>query len=168
MEPDSFLTDSQILSGCQNRDKRCWDLFVERYSDLIYWAIYQTLQKSSLASDPSIAEDIFQSVFVKLLEQETIKQLKESDSIKKYLVVTASNAAQDRIRMVLRLSKKTTVLEQSDWEGVGAEDAIQKVLRDEKIWVVSAVLESLNPIERKIVTRYYLKEETFESIARHF
>ncbi len=39
-------SDSELLSGCITGNKAAWDVFVERYSKLIYWNVRKTLEKT--------------------------------------------------------------------------------------------------------------------------
>ena len=167
MEPDSLLTDAQILSGCLRRDKKSWDFFVERFSDLIYWSIHQTLAKSGYANDISLAQDIFQSIFANLLEKKSLGTLEDGSSLKKFLVITAANAARDRIKSLSRWEKRSGDLTVFD-PPASAHSPVDQILSDERMWVVGEAVDEFKSSERKIFECYYLDGETYEAIGNRY
>jgi len=60
--------DNKLLEGCLAQDKGAWDAFVDRYSRLISHAIVQTLQRHLFTPKNQVVDDLFQSVFLALIE----------------------------------------------------------------------------------------------------
>lgn len=64
----SLSDEDTLLEKCLAQDKKAWDVFVEKYNRLIYSAIIQTINKYSYPTENQIVEDIFQTVFLSLIE----------------------------------------------------------------------------------------------------
>lgn len=63
---DDFL---DFLNRCTLKEKDAWDLFVERYSNLIYNYIIRTLKKYYYFFQNDEVDDIFNRIFVALLDK---------------------------------------------------------------------------------------------------
>lgn len=67
MEKDiEFLN---FLYKCANKDKRAWDIFVEKYSNLIYNYIIRALKIYDYPFRYDEVDDIFESVFLAFLDK---------------------------------------------------------------------------------------------------
>lgn len=62
-----------FLYKCANKDKKSWDIFVERYSKLIYNYIIRALEIYNYPFHADEVEDIFISVFLGLLDKDCRK-----------------------------------------------------------------------------------------------
>lgn len=74
------LTEKDLLNLCIRGGKYAWDLFVERYTDLVYHTIHKTLRiycPDYLYHD---LEDIHNSIFLSLLKED-YKKLKQYQGI---------------------------------------------------------------------------------------
>ena len=60
--------ENKLLEGCLAQDKGAWDTFVDRYSRLISHTIVQTLKRYLFTAENQIVDDLFQSVFLSLIE----------------------------------------------------------------------------------------------------
>lgn len=50
------MDDKNLLQGCINRDKKSWDLFVERYGKLIYSTLHHVLGEKGVANKQDIID----------------------------------------------------------------------------------------------------------------
>jgi len=57
-----------FLYQCKNRDKKAWDIFVDRYSQLIYNYIIRALRRYHYPFHDDEVDDIFDNVFLALLD----------------------------------------------------------------------------------------------------
>lgn len=64
----SLPDDNKLLEGCLAQDKGAWNTFVDRYTHLISHAIVQTLKRYLVTPENQIVDDLFQSVFLSLIE----------------------------------------------------------------------------------------------------
>ncbi|MHA2039239.1 MAG: RNA polymerase sigma factor [Promethearchaeota archaeon] len=61
--------DFTLLNECISGKKEAWDLFVDRYSNLIYHSILGILKNYSVLFEHSEVEDIYHSIFLSLIEK---------------------------------------------------------------------------------------------------
>src|SRR5215813_6369045 len=99
-------TDKELLSACRDGDESSWEALVDRYQRLIY-----TIPRRA-GLDQDQASDVFQEVFVTLLEK--IDDINEPDRLHAWLVTAAR-------RKTWRLLTKERSLKgvDSDEEGGG-------------------------------------------------
>jgi RNA polymerase sigma factor (sigma-70 family) len=74
-------TDAELVLACRRGDEQAWELLVERYKNLIY----AIPRRAGLDEDQ--AADIFQRVFIKLLDH--IDSIEQPERISAWLVTTA-------------------------------------------------------------------------------
>src|SRR3989338_5933705 len=98
-EPPS---DAEIVAGCLAGRKDSWDLFVERFSRLVYWCIRRTLKNGAFRGQEDIADEIFQEIFRKLLENNSLSALRDRDSLRKFLIIAAVRGTRDKIKWLER------------------------------------------------------------------
>jgi RNA polymerase sigma factor (sigma-70 family) len=100
MEP----SDEALVLACKRGDAKAWETLVERYQRLIY-----TIPRRA-GLDESLASDVFQRVFGKLLEK--LHEIEQPERIQAWLVTTARRETW----AIIRRYKNSVVLdeEQSD------------------------------------------------------
>lgn len=86
MEP----SDETLVLACRRGDAAAWDALVERYQRLIY----AVPRRAGL--DESLASDVFQNVFGKLVEK--LHEIEQPDRIQAWLVTTARRETWHTIR----------------------------------------------------------------------
>jgi len=57
------IPEKELLGRCIRGDKQAWDLFVLRYSRLVYHCLYQTLKGKGPHIQSETVEDLHQEVF---------------------------------------------------------------------------------------------------------
>ena len=94
-----MFDESTLIKGCIARDKKAWNLFVERFSEIIADAIHKSLRKSSFPSNEHF-EDVFHTVFVALLDNDSrkIRQFKWRCKLSSWLYIVAANVTFDYLR----------------------------------------------------------------------
>ena len=72
LRPKGAMTDHEkkLLSRCFEGDKASWDQFVQHYAALIYHTIKKTLALHRSSTPEDSSEDIFQDVFLSLVNDE--------------------------------------------------------------------------------------------------
>ena len=60
------LTEVELLKECILGNKEKWNIFVDKYSKLIYHTIYKTLRVNGKPTPPDDVNDLFQEVFASL------------------------------------------------------------------------------------------------------
>lgn len=99
----------QLIEGCIKKDKRSWDIFVERYSKVVYWAIRDRLKRLGYNFEDEDINDIHQDVFIVLWAGDKLAQLKERDKVAGWLAMVAGNAAIDHFRRMKRQSPPNSI-----------------------------------------------------------
>jgi len=96
----------KIIEGCLRKDKKSWDIFVQKYSKLIYWAIRRRLALNSFDFKQDDIDCIFQEVFLSLLYGNKLAQIRDTKMIASWLAVAASNETIDFIRRKIKQNKR--------------------------------------------------------------
>lgn len=159
-------TDQDLIAGCLDGQKSSWDIFVDRFSRLIYWSIQKTLETSSYKVRSDLVGDIYQECFTRLLERRELKTLRSVDSIRKFLTITASHLTMDKIRSIERVEKRAvsdiSVIEASD--GLTRDPAFHAISNEQAI-LISKALEALSPKQRLCVEWHYIDGKTHREIS---
>tara|TARA_B100000315_G_scaffold222025_1_gene225818 strand:- start:1160 stop:1726 length:567 start_codon:yes stop_codon:yes gene_type:complete len=151
----------KLINRCLKKDKKAWDLFVQKYSKLIYWAIRKRLAASSFESSQDDIDCIFQEVFLSILDGDKLIQLKDGKAIAGWLAITAFNKTVDfmrrRIRDRERLIPDMLVLSSSNFK--------QEILYGDLLNVVSDIIDMLPFRKKMIISLNLLKGRTHKEIA---
>ena len=154
--------DTKILRGCLRGDKRAWDGFVDRYSRLIYWSIWKTLEKRTVPNKEDACRETFQEFFRRALEPSCMQKLVDATDITKYLNMTVSNLVHERFRRAGTVEKFEVADDLLQVEAVDrAEDAAQA----ERRRILESVLGSLKPMQRRCLELHYLDGHTHSEIS---
>jgi len=156
------LNDSELIQACIEKNKRAWDLFVERFSKLIYWSIRKTLLAFAFANREELIQEIFQEIFERLIEKEELKKLQSAQSIRKFLSVMSCHAALDKAKAAGRFEKRVVLGEVP--ESVLARSAAPRVFAEEESEMIEGILGELSPKERACVELHYFDELTFREV----
>ncbi|MBI4352559.1 MAG: sigma-70 family RNA polymerase sigma factor [Candidatus Omnitrophica bacterium] len=168
------LSDGELVAGCIRGEKASWDLFVERFSKLVYWSIQRTLAGGSWKKRTEVIDEIFQEFFKKLLEKETLRKVRQADNVGSFLVVMACRNTLDMLKSLSRREKRMTTLPSGAEEeevlpeplyAVAGRDptnpAEEAVLRETGT-LMEEVLSQLSTKERACLELHYLDGRTHE------
>ncbi len=171
-------SDRELIEGCLAQHKKAWDLFVARFSNLIYWSVQRTLEKSAFASRKDLADDIFQEIFRRILEHRELEKLLEVRNLRQFLIVMATHATLDKIKSFRRQESREVSLEKefflkdseepiilADTLSDGSPDPSAQVISGERDLVISEILERLSPKERTCVEWHYVDGKAHQDIA---
>jgi len=103
------MNELELIKRCLQKEKKAWDVFVQKYSKLIYWAIRKRLNASGFKFNQDNIDGIFQEVFLSILEGDKLHQLKDPKIIPGWLAMIASNKTVDFMRRVIREDKRLVV-----------------------------------------------------------
>ena len=92
--------EKELLEACLTGNKEAWDAFVERHTDLIYKAILRALKKYSFDRNDQAVADLFNSVFVSLLENDRrkLRQFRWKCSLSSWVYLIATRVTVDFLR----------------------------------------------------------------------
>lgn len=156
-------SDRELIEGCLAGDKKAWDLFVGRFSNLIYWSIQKTLEKSPFGLKKDVRDDVFQEIFRRILENRELEKLRETRYLRHFLVVMATNGALDKIRSLRRLESRDVSLETEYQDS--SLDPSARVITEERDLAISEILGRLSPKERTCVEWHYMDGKAHQDIA---
>ena len=151
----------KIIEGCLKKDKKVWDIFVQKYSRLIYWAIRKRLSGSGFSFNQDDIDCIFQEVFVSILNGGKLFQLKDIKTIASWLAVVASNKTIDFMRRKIKEDKRLVV----EMPVLKDDKSEQELYKRDLLNVLGSIIDTL-PIKEKIVISLNLIEgRTHKEIA---
>ncbi len=156
------MDESEIIKRCIKKDRKAWDVFIQKYSRLVYWAIRKRLTASGFNSNEIDIEDIFQEVFLAILKGDKLLQLKNAKFIPGWLAMVASNKTVDFMRQKVRLSQDlvfdTPVFRDDTFE--------QELLSRDTVSVAKEVINTLSNKEKVIISLNLIEERTHKEVAR--
>ena len=155
----------ELIEGCIKRDKRAWDIFVERYSKVVFWAIRDRLRRFGYNFEDADVEDIHQDVFISLWSDNKLTQIKDVSRIAGWLAMVAGNAAIDYFKKMKRQSppNSSSLYEEIYKSGDSGDKTLEDLLpsRDagpgqrahlnDMFELVASAIGSLKPKEKMIV-----------------
>lgn len=134
-----------------------FDEAYNEYSRLVYWAAYRVV------SHCETAEDITQSVFVKVLSNEGLLARLSAQQLKSWLYRTSTNLAIDFVRKHKKESLGTEPFdeliqdERSDPETISIEHDVCQRVKD--------AVDSLDDIYRQVIIMHYYSNLTVKEIS---
>ena len=151
----------KIIEGCLNKDKKSWDIFVEKYSKLIYWAIRKRLSASSFKFSQDDIDYIFQEVFLLILQGDKLGQLKDIKTIASWLVVVASNKTVDFIRRKIKENEKLVV----DIPVLKDDKFEEELHKRDLLNVLGNIIDTLPNKEKIVISFNIIEGRTHKEIA---
>ena len=155
------MNETELIKLCLKRDEKAWEVFIERYSKLVYWAVRKRLLISGFQCDDGDVEDIFQEVFLKVLKGEKLGQIKDAKFIPGWLSMVASNKTVDFMRQKVRREQKLVV----DSEAFKDYSFEQDLLNQDLLVVIKEIINTLSDKEKIIISLNLLEERTHSEIA---
>lgn len=172
-------TDQELIENCIKKDKRAWDIFVERYSKLILWAIRERLTRFRYNFDNEDVKDIHQEIFVSLWSSNKLAQIRDKGKIAGWITMVAGNAAIDYFKRIKRqmppnaISIFEEVISSAEGEGKTLEELLpaqtgnpsRELHLNELREVLQTVIDSLEPKQKMVVKLNLLHEMKHREIA---
>jgi RNA polymerase sigma-70 factor (ECF subfamily) len=168
----TFPDEKKLLTKCLARDKKAWDTFVERYNHLISHAIVQTLNKYSSAPRDQEIPDLFNTVFVLIMEDDykKLRQFQWRCKLSSWLYIIAVRATID----FLRKQSDDLSLNGTTAEEISIRDGIRNgnplpddiIELNEKKEIIEQTKKMLTSNERFFAELYYICELSPTEIAR--
>ena len=156
------MKEVELLKRCLDNDKKAWGLFVEKYSNLVYWAIRKRLSCSAFQYNQSDIDDFFQEVFVAILEGQKLAQIRDVKFIPGWLAMFASNKTVDFMRQKARLNESLG-LNEAIFKDSGEDDDL---LSRDMVSLVKEVINSLSDKERIIISLNLLEGKKHQEICK--
>jgi RNA polymerase sigma factor (sigma-70 family) len=167
-----FSDENTILERCLAQDKKAWDVFVDRYNRLIYNAIVQTLNKYSFPIENQIVDDLFQTVFLSLIEYnyKKLRQFQGKCKLSGWLHIIAVRITIDFLRkksISLSLNGETEQ-ERSIKESIANGNPLpdEVIDQEEEKIIFDKVKSELKTKEQLFIELYYNREFSSVKVAK--
>ncbi|WP_462254873.1 RNA polymerase sigma factor [Ferruginibacter sp.] len=155
------LTDEQAVQLFINGEASALELLIERHKNRIFSSIYL------LVKDKYLAEDIFQDLFIKIIENLKSGNYKEENKFLFWAMRIAHNLCVDHFRKVksrpiIRTSNDTDIFDVLDFAEPNAEESIMKSQsRNQVMKLVSLLPEE----QREVIILRHFADLKFKQIA---
>lgn len=158
-----FRDTERLIEGCIQRDDKAWETFIERFSGLLYFSATRRLRAGGFAFGQHDLEDIVQTVFLELLQNERLREVKDRKKIKAYLSIIAQTRALNYMR-----AKRERLLHEEEF------DAVNRIASQEGSMVFNKDIEStlediimdLDPKQKLVLKMRLLYKKTHKEIAQ--
>jgi RNA polymerase sigma-70 factor (ECF subfamily) len=156
--------EKTLISGCVRGDKTTWDEFVQRYSNLVYHTIRQTLTLYHSQPRAELIEDLYQEFFISVLQSNCRKLTQfrgdRGCTLASWLRVVASRLTIDFLR------KQTChTIEMAEHLSSDQPEGHDTLIEQEQETALVTALETLSPSERLMVELHFRLGLPTEEIA---
>jgi RNA polymerase sigma-70 factor (ECF subfamily) len=157
----STLTDTQLVLAFQQGNSNALEALVNKYKDRIFTSI------NILVKDKYMAEDLFQEVFIKIIDTLRANKYNEEGKFLPWALRIAHNLCVDHFRKV----KRTPTIKTSDDEDIfevlnfseaGADKAM---MQGESHSLVRRMLDMIPEEQREVIVLRHYADLSFKEIA---
>jgi RNA polymerase sigma-70 factor (ECF subfamily) len=156
------LTDEQLIKLFNNGEITAMEMLVNRHKERIFTSIYL------LVKDKYLAEDIFQDLFIKIIETLKAGKYKEENKFVQWAMRIAHNLCVDHFRKiknkpVIRTSEGTDIFDVLHFDESNAEDRMMKMQSNETIMKLVCKLPE---DQREIIILRHFADLKFREISK--
>lgn len=162
MKTLEHVSDTELIRSFQEGDTEAFEVLIYRYKDKIYSSIL------FFVKDSYLAEDLFQDVFIKIIDTLKNKRYTEEGKFLPWALRISHNLCVDHFRKV----KRTPAIKTSDNKdifdviNVFEEGADQKIMQSQSHERVRMMLELLPEEQREIIVLRHYANLSFKEIAQ--
>ncbi len=163
--------DIQLIQDLTDGKKESWDLFVERFSKLVYFSINKVIRSYTCSLQEEDIEDIYNGIFLSFIEKDyrKLRQFEGRSSLASWIRLISIRSTIDFLRV-----QKTEISIDDDTDETRpvidtlhdrnptAHEYIELSQTDK---IVKESIEELPPSDRLFMELYYEKELPPEEIA---
>lgn len=156
------LTDEQLIQLFKDGEPNAMEMLVNRHKERIYTSIYL------LVKDKYLAEDIFQDLFIKIIETLKAGKYKEENKFVQWALRIAHNLCVDHFRKakskpVIRTSDGADIFDVLNFSESNAEDNIMRMQNSERIMKLVCKLPE---DQREIIILRHFADLKFREISK--
>ncbi len=161
MNQFSQATDNQLVKGFQQGHNHALEILVNRHKDKIFTSI------NILVKDRYLAEDLFQDVFIKIIDTLRKNNYNEEGKFLPWAIRIAHNLCVDHFRKVKRTPTITTGDDQDIFEviNVAADSADTGMIKSQSHEAVRQLLDLLPEEQREVIVLRHYADLSFKEIA---
>jgi RNA polymerase sigma factor (sigma-70 family) len=154
-------TDNQLVKSFQEGSNSALEVLVNRHKDKIFTSI------SILVKDKYLAEDLFQDVFIKIIDTLRANRYNEEGKFLPWAMRTAHNLCVDHFRKVKRTPTITTSDDHDIFDviNVHADGADKAMIQGQSHDRVRKLLDLLPEEQREVIILRHYADLSFKEIA---
>lgn len=161
MKSLSNFTDQQLIHAFQSGESAALEVLINRHKDKIYTSIYL------LVKDKYLAEDIFQDVFIRVIDTVRGGRYNEEGKFLPWALRIAHNLCVDHFRKVkrtptIRNSEDNDIFEVLNFSEDGADRSMMKKQSHDR---VRLMLDKLPADQREVIVLRHFADMSFKEIA---
>jgi RNA polymerase sigma factor (sigma-70 family) len=155
------FTDQELVKGFANGDSRAIEELVNRYKDRIYTSIYY------LVKDKYLAEDIFQDVFIKVIDTIRLGKYTDEGKFLPWALRIAHNLCVDHFRKV----KRTPTIKTADGSDIfdvlnfKEDSAEENVMQRQTFDRIRKMIDLLPEEQKEVIILRHYADLSFKEIA---
>lgn len=156
------LTDTQLIRSFQDGNASALEELINRYKDRIYSSIL------FLVKDKYLAEDLFQDVFIKVIDTLRNNRYTEEGKFLPWALRIAHNLCVDHFRKVKRAPAIKTSDNRDIFEVINVveEAADTNIMQGQSHTRIRAMLDMLPEEQREVIVLRHFADMSFKDIAR--
>lgn len=161
MKTLNSATDNQLVHLFQEGNNKALEVLIERYKDKIFTSIHL------LVKDRYLAEDLFQDVFIKIIDTLRSKRYNEEGKFLPWAMRIGHNLCVDHFRKVNRTPTITTGddCDIFDLISVVEDSADKKITQSQSHEGVRQILNMLPEDQREVIVLRHYADFSFKQIA---
>jgi RNA polymerase sigma-70 factor (ECF subfamily) len=161
MKTQNLLTDNQLVHSFQQGNNNALEVLVNRHKDKIFTSIV------ILVKDKFLAEDLFQDVFIKIIDTLRANKYNEEGKFLPWAIRIAHNLCVDHFRKVKRTPTITTSDDHDIFELINVVDnsADKAMIKGQSHESVRRLVDALPTDQREVIILRHYADLSFKEIA---
>lgn len=154
-------TDNQLIHDFQEGNNRALETLLNRHKDKIFTSIH------ILVKDRYLAEDLFQDVFIKIIDTLRSKRYNEEGKFLPWAMRIGHNLCVDYFRKISRTPTITTSEARNIFDVINVvEDGADRLLmQDQSHDILRQIIDLLPPEQREVIVLRHYADYSFKKIA---
>ena len=162
MKNRTVLTDQQLIKLFTDGDLYAMEVLINRHKDRIFTSIYL------LVKDKHLAEDIFQDLFIKIIETFRVGKYKEENKFVQWAMRIGHNLCVDhfrkiKVKRIIRTTDGSDLFELLNFAEPNAED---KIIRTQSSDRIMKLVSELPEEQREIIFLRHYADLKFREISK--
>lgn len=162
MKTLNHATDNQLVKSFQDGSNSALEVLVNRHKDKIFTSI------NILVKDKYLAEDLFQDVFIKIIDTLRNNRYNEEGKFLPWAIRIAHNLCVDHFRKIKRTPTITTSDDRDIFEVINVAEAgaDKKMMQGQSHSQVRQILDMLPEDQREVIIFRHYADLSFKEIAK--
>jgi RNA polymerase sigma factor (sigma-70 family) len=155
-------SDTNLIKKFQEGDNDAFEVLIERHEEKIFSSIF------FLVKDEYLAEDLFQEVFIKVIDKLRKKQYNEEGKFLPWALRISHNLCVDYFRKIKRTPTITTSDNRDIFEvmNIVSDSPEVEMMRKQSHQLVTIMLQTLPEDQREVIVLRFFAGLNFKDIAK--